>query len=247
MLLEVQNKEKDHSLTLYVYSEINSAIIRYLPFTTKAMFWKEELYFETPVKLGESIRKLRSAITIDYGKLYYWPPGKAFCIFYGVSEPYTKVYDIGFLVSNPHYSLAFEDGDELEVREHKLGEEFREEASILKKHDFTVSTPLQAGDRVLAACKFIDNTYLSVNVYKEDYGYHIESSPILEYDGLYTTIKLIKHIKSTMRNLYKYSRLDLSEEGYIVITAIADNIEELNKALGEIQRAYIHVYKVLLQ
>ncbi len=41
--------------------------------------WGDEIYFSIPVGAGpEDGRE-----TVDLGDLGYWPPGKAFCIFYG--------------------------------------------------------------------------------------------------------------------------------------------------------------------
>lgn len=244
MLLEVLDKDKETSITLYIYDKLDADVSAYLPFTAEAMLWKEELYFETPIELS-NIEELKATLAIDYGRLYYWPPGRAFCIFYGMSEPYTKVYDIGYLVTNPHYSLAFDDGDELTIQEHKIDKEYEDVVLVLKNLGYTASTPLQAGDKVVAASKFVDNRFLSINVYKEDYGIHVESNPLFEYDGLYDTIKALKKLKKTLQGKYKFSRLDLSEEGFVVITAIADNINELANVTKELEKAYLQALNLL--
>ena len=51
-----------------------------LPIEAKANLWGEEIYFSIPVKSGpeEGAREVVSA-----GELGYWPPGHAFCIFFG--------------------------------------------------------------------------------------------------------------------------------------------------------------------
>lgn len=244
MILEVLCRDKGYSMTLYIHSRLDKYVASCLPFNTKARFWKEELYFETPITIME-LKGLRGVSVIDYGKLYYWPPGRALCIFYGLSEPYTTVYEVGYLVSNPHYSLVFEDGDELVVQQHKPDETYSDIASILQNLGFTVTTPLQDGVRVIAACKFINNIYLSVNIYREDYGIHIESNPILKYDRLYPTLKTLRMVKKTLRNKYKFARLDLNEDDYTVITAITDNINELSKAIREVEKAYIEALNLL--
>ncbi len=104
---------------------------------------------------------------------------------------------------------------------------------------------LQAGDKVVAASKFVDNRFLSINVYKEDYGIHVESNPLFEYDGLYVTIKALKKLKKTLQGKYKFSRLDLSEEGFVVITAVADNINELANVTKELEKAYLQALNLL--
>jgi hypothetical protein len=51
-----------------------------LPIEAKVNLWGEEIYFSIPVKSGpeEGAREVVSA-----GELGYWPPGHAFCIFFG--------------------------------------------------------------------------------------------------------------------------------------------------------------------
>jgi len=51
-----------------------------LPIEAKGNLWGEEIYFAIPVKTGlePGAREVVSA-----GELGYWPPGHAFCIFFG--------------------------------------------------------------------------------------------------------------------------------------------------------------------
>jgi uncharacterized protein len=51
-----------------------------LPIEAKTNLWGEEIYFAIPVKaaLEKEAREVVSA-----GELGYWPPGNAFCIFFG--------------------------------------------------------------------------------------------------------------------------------------------------------------------
>jgi len=50
-----------------------------LPLSVPADTWGDEIYFSIPVKA-----KLESAReTVERGDLGYWPPGSAFCIFFG--------------------------------------------------------------------------------------------------------------------------------------------------------------------
>ena len=55
------------------------AIWNALPIKGNANRWGEEIYFSIPVSLeAENAREVVSA-----GDLGYWPPGNAFCIFFG--------------------------------------------------------------------------------------------------------------------------------------------------------------------
>jgi len=50
-----------------------------LPLTVPGETWGDEIYFSIPVKAkAENPRE-----TVEMGDLAYWPPGSAFCIFFG--------------------------------------------------------------------------------------------------------------------------------------------------------------------
>jgi len=66
-------------------------IVRKLPIEGRAAQWKEEVYFETPVKMGEE----KAKATVETGAIAFWPMGSAICIFYGKSQPYSPVNVIG--------------------------------------------------------------------------------------------------------------------------------------------------------
>jgi hypothetical protein len=51
-----------------------------LPLEARANTWGDEIYFEIPVK--SSLEKEAKEV-VEQGHLGYWPPGSAFCIFFG--------------------------------------------------------------------------------------------------------------------------------------------------------------------
>ena len=77
---------------LLVEAELNETatatlIWNVLPMTGSANLWGDEIYFSVPVdsSLDESASEV-----VEVGQLGYWPPGRAFCIFFGltpVSKP----------------------------------------------------------------------------------------------------------------------------------------------------------------
>jgi uncharacterized protein len=56
-----------------------SAIWDTLPIQARANTWGDEIYFAIPVQMDED----NAQETVNLGDLGYWPPGNAFCIFYG--------------------------------------------------------------------------------------------------------------------------------------------------------------------
>lgn len=61
-------------------SDTADAILQALPITGSASTWGDEIYFGIPVSADEE-EGARAVVT--KGELAYWPPGSAFCIFWG--------------------------------------------------------------------------------------------------------------------------------------------------------------------
>ncbi|MCY4366829.1 MAG: cyclophilin-like fold protein [Chloroflexi bacterium] len=60
-------------------TETAGAIAAALPIKASANTWGDEIYFGIPVDAGlEDGREV-----VELGALGYWPPGRAFCIFFG--------------------------------------------------------------------------------------------------------------------------------------------------------------------
>ena len=61
-------------------SDTAEAIVDALPIEGSASIWGDEIYFSIPVSadLDEGARAV-----VAMGELAYWPPGDAFCIFWG--------------------------------------------------------------------------------------------------------------------------------------------------------------------
>ena len=71
-------------------------LVRKLPIEGRAALWKEEVYFETPIKMGEE----KAKGTVEKGTIAFWPMGSAICIFYGESQPYSPVSILGEITKN---------------------------------------------------------------------------------------------------------------------------------------------------
>lgn len=87
------------------------SLAKALPFEGRAARWKEEIYFETPVKLGAEKAKSK----VEVGMLAYWPMGSALCIFYGPTQPYSPVNLIGRVTSNLEMFRTLKSGTKIRV------------------------------------------------------------------------------------------------------------------------------------
>ncbi|MGC8602285.1 MAG: cyclophilin-like fold protein [Desulfomonilaceae bacterium] len=77
-----------------------------LPLTASVNTWGDEIYFSIPVNavLDETSKEV-----VEIGDLGYWPPGSAFCVFFGMTPmstpgkimPASAVNIIGKILGNP--------------------------------------------------------------------------------------------------------------------------------------------------
>ncbi|MBU2563880.1 MAG: hypothetical protein KJ568_05465 [Actinobacteria bacterium] len=103
-------------------SKTSQEIIKKLPIVSRANRWGDEIYFQIPVYF-----ELENGIEIlDTGSVAYWPPGNAFCIFFGKTPASTKdkpqaaspVTVIGKIIDNKSLPdlKKISDGDIIELR-----------------------------------------------------------------------------------------------------------------------------------
>jgi uncharacterized protein len=103
------------SIALVLGSEVIPAILNdtpqgqklydSLPIESDFATWGDEIYFTIPVNLSADIM----VETVALGDIGYWPPGKAFCIFYGRTpvsapgeiRPASEVIPLGKITGNP--------------------------------------------------------------------------------------------------------------------------------------------------
>ena len=77
-----------------------------LPLTARARTWGDEIYFSIPV---EAAIERDAKEVVQMGDLGYWPPGTAFCIFFGPTpdstgdeiRPASAVNVIGRVLGDP--------------------------------------------------------------------------------------------------------------------------------------------------
>ena len=99
--------------------ETVKAFIEALPITGKANLWGDEIYFSIPVEAppenGKSV--------VELGDLAYWPPGNAFCIFFGLTpmsrgdeiRPASAVNVFGRIKGDPKVFKKVRNGEEVKI------------------------------------------------------------------------------------------------------------------------------------
>ena len=95
------------------------AIWEALPISARCNTWGDEIYFSIPVTVevedGQEV--------VELGDLGYWPPGKAFCIFFGPTpasgpgeiRPASAVTIVGRVVGDPKVLKAVASGADVTI------------------------------------------------------------------------------------------------------------------------------------
>ena len=88
--------EAEGELVRFMAPRTIDTIVRKLPVEGRAALWKEEVYFEIPVKMGEE----KAKSNVENGTIAFWPMGSAICIFFGQTQPYSPVNILGKITKN---------------------------------------------------------------------------------------------------------------------------------------------------
>jgi hypothetical protein len=103
--------EAEGELVRFMAPRTVDTIVRKLPVEGRAALWKEEIYFEIPVKLGEE----KAKPIVETGTIAFWPMGSAICIFYGQSQPYSPVSILGKITKNLELFSQVKSGTRIKV------------------------------------------------------------------------------------------------------------------------------------
>ena len=103
--------EAEGELVRFLAPRTIDTLVRKLPIEGRAALWKEEVYFETPIKMGEE----KAKATVEKGTIAFWPMGSAICIFYGESQPYSPVSILGEITKNLELFSSVKSGTKIRV------------------------------------------------------------------------------------------------------------------------------------
>ena len=103
--------EAEGELVRFLAPRTVDTIVRKLPVEGRAALWKEEVYFEIPVKMGEE----KAKPTVETGTIAFWPMGSALCVFYGQSQPYSPVSILGKITKNLELFRQVKSGTRIKV------------------------------------------------------------------------------------------------------------------------------------
>jgi uncharacterized protein len=120
-LRKIQITSGDVSVTATLADNpIADMVWQALPIEARANTWGDEIYFGIPVMIEESEN---ARDVLEMGALAYWPPGNAFCIFFGRTpasrgneiRAASAVNPIGRVIGDPTILKQVENGAPIHV------------------------------------------------------------------------------------------------------------------------------------
>ena len=102
-------------------SETAQQIWDALPIEARGSTWGDEIYFSIPVEAEAN----NAQAVVELGELAYWPPGTAFCIFFGPTpmsrgaeiRPASPVNVVGKLIGEPQAFKQVKDGTVVKIEQ----------------------------------------------------------------------------------------------------------------------------------
>ena len=100
-------------------SETANIIKRILPLSNSINTWGDEIYFSIDVDVPE----IDSKEIVELGDLAYWPPGNAFCLFFGLTpasegdyiKPASPVNIIGKILGDLEILKSVKSGEKVSI------------------------------------------------------------------------------------------------------------------------------------
>ena len=103
--------EAEGELVRFLAPRTIDTIVRKLPIEGRTALYKEEVYFEIPIKMGEE----KAKSIVEEGTIAFWPMDSALCVFFGKSQPYSPVSILGKVTSNLELFRKVKSGSTIKV------------------------------------------------------------------------------------------------------------------------------------
>jgi hypothetical protein len=214
--------------------DLGDILSKHLPVSSVAEKWKEEIYFSTGIELSGP-----TTSRIVAGSLAYWPPGKALCLFAGPNQPYGPVIPLGWFLGPKHYVLQIENGSEVKVdvpRDEEYPPDMQKLVKLIRESGYLVAPRNWRNVVSIVGASTKRDTRIGFEIFVEKFGYIIESDPIFKRDFSAIDEALQLRIRA---HLIK-SRLDINEEGFVILSEYASNendlIDKLNRLITDYQK-----------
>jgi hypothetical protein len=209
-----------------------------LPVESVARRWRHEIYFETPFDLaGDEVA------VVEKGDVAFWRPGRAFCLFFGYSQPYSPVVRLGAVVGVPDTLASVEEGTPVQLSSYTDFGKEGDVAKALRDAGLKAAAHSWEGEELVGVLVEGAGSRVGVEVSVEDDGFYSQSQPIAFFDNAPPTLAAFKTLAKDLGPTG--IRLDVDDEGYIVLTAFSHSFNELVRDLRRLLSTYVYVERTL--
>jgi len=205
-----------------------------LPIDSVARRWRHEIYFETPFELAGD-----ETLVVGRGDVAFWRPGKALCFFFGYSQPYSPVVKLGAIVGIPDLLASVEDGTPVRLSPYTDYGKEGEVARALRDAGLKAAAHTWEGEELVGVLVEGAGSRVGVEITVEDDGFYSQSQPVAFFDGTLPTLAAFKVLSKELGPTG--IRLDIDDEGYIVLTAFSRSLDELVRDLKRVLSTYVYV------
>lgn len=118
---KIRIKVEDLEVLAEIYDDTKTgkAVLNALPLVKNGNTWGDEIYFSIPVDVEPENPKA----VVNIGEIGYWPPGTAFCIFFGPTpmsrgkeiRPASPVNVFGKIIGDPKVFQRVHDGAKVQL------------------------------------------------------------------------------------------------------------------------------------
>lgn len=176
-----------------------------------------------------------------WGGLYYWPPGRALCIFYGPSQIYTPGKSAGLALGPLHRLDRLEGGEEAWIQHPPENLLDKELVEVIEARGYMTAGVRVGGEDYQAAGRLVGGQRIHLLLYEED-GYIIaEGDPLFPYDESPQAWAVTRWLRRLVDDKASLVRVDLDEEGNVALTGVF-----AGERLGEFLEEYERVWKLIL-
>jgi hypothetical protein len=105
--------EAEGELKRFMAPRTVDTLVRKMPLEGRAALYKEEVYFEIAIKMGEE----KAKPTVETGAIAFWPMGSAICVFHGKSQPYSPVSIMGKVTKNLEIFKQVKSGTRIRIEQ----------------------------------------------------------------------------------------------------------------------------------
>ena len=225
-------------IIIYIHDkDVAAVFLENVPFSSRAIKWKEEVYFDTPVR----IKEFKEHMTVDPGTVGFWRPENSLALFYGNNQPYGPIVKLGYILGPFHYLRWVENESEVKVEEYKDYGKEAELASYLRKEGFLAATRIWE-EYPSVVTSIVKDYPIGVEIFVEDYGYIVETTPLFFFEQCASASVMFEMFKD---KIHSPLRLDLNEEGYVILSAYTDKVKEIPGMLINMAANYRYLKRLM--